>query len=264
MAGFLLAAAAAIWGTFLVTSHTFDLDPAKVSVSELRYTSADLVRQVIDLPANATPNVFRVDTQRMERALASLPAIARADVAVVLPDMMDVDITERTPAFLLSTPAQSFVVSSDGYVLDALPSGSPGGQLDLPQVRDGRVQFAIPLEVGGRLDDISLDAAMRLLAVTPELIGSNRAVLLSIDDADGYALSSEPSGWRAIFGHYTPNLRPVDLIDRQVQCLRSLIAAGEDEINVIYLASQGDHCGTYVPGRTNGAPGATATPTPRR
>ena len=263
VAGFLLAAAAAIWGTFLVTSHTFDLDPAKVRVSELRYTSADLVRQVIDLPASSTPNVFRVDTQKMERALASLPAIARADVAVVLPDAMVIEITERTPTFLLSTPAGSFVVSSDGYVLDALPSQSPDAQVDLPAVRDGRVQFAIPLQVGGRLDDISLDAALRLLAVTPDVIGSSHSVFVSVDDTDGYVLNAQDS-WRAIFGHYTPNLRPVDLIDRQVQCLRSLIAPGEDQVNVIYLAPQGEHCGTYVPGRTNGLPGATTTPTPRR
>ena len=263
VAGFLLAAAAAIWGTFLVTSHTFDLDPAKVSVSQLRYTSTDLVRQVIDLPASSKPNVFRVDTQKMERALASLPAIARADVAVVLPDAMDVDITERTPAFVLSTPAGSFVVSSDGYVLDALPSQSPVAQLDLPVVRDGRVQFAIPLQVGGRLDDISLDADLRLLAVTPELVGSSHSLSVSLDDTNGYVLNSQ-GGWRAIFGHYTPNLRPVDLIDTQVQCLRSLIAADEDEVNLIYLAPQGEHCGTYVPGRTSGMPDATATPTPRR
>ena len=36
-------------------------------------------------------------------------------------------------------------------------------------------------------------------------------------------LTAEPHGWRAIFGSYTPTLRPPDMIARQVQCLRSLL-----------------------------------------
>ena len=263
MAGFLLAAAAATWGTFLVSSHTFALDPAKVSVSELVYTSPDLIREVIDLAPDATPNVFRIDTRRMERALASLPAVADADVFVILPDALDVEVTERKPTFVVATPQQAFVVDVDGFVLDELPL-SDAGTLRLPIVTDARQLFAPGVAVGGRLDAISLDAALRLLVLAPDDLGTRfQSLTLTVDDVDGYVLVARPNGWRAIFGHYTPNLRPVDLIDRQVQCLRSRVAAGEEGVSVIYLAPQGDHCGTYLPGRTPGAPDATATPTPR-
>ena len=69
------------------------------------------------------------------------------------------------------------MVSSDGYVLDALSiAKSRGAARACRWSRDGRVQFAIPLEVGGRLDDISLDAALRLLAVTPDVLGSRHPV----------------------------------------------------------------------------------------
>jgi hypothetical protein len=54
----------------------------------------------------------------------------------------------------------------------------------------------------------------------------------------------------------------VDLIDRQVQCLQARIAAGEEGVGVIYLAPQGEHCGTYVPASTPGTPGRTGAPTP--
>lgn len=263
MAGFLLAAAAAIWGTFLVSSHSFDLDPAKVSVSELVYTSPEVIREVIDLAPDATPNVFRIDTRRMEQALASLPAVASADVAVVLPDALDVEVTERTPTFIVTTDLAAFVVDVDGFVLDELPL-SDAGTLGLPIVADTRQQFAPRMAAGGRLDAISLDASLRLLALRPTDLGTRfQGLALTVDDVDGYVLVARPNGWRAIFGHYTPNLRPVDLIDRQVQCLRARVAAGEDGVDAIYLAPQGEHCGTYLPGRTPGTPTETANPTPR-
>jgi cell division septal protein FtsQ len=263
VAGFLLAAAAAIWGTFVVSSHAFDLDPAKTHVSELVYTSPELIRDVMDLAPDASPNVFRIDTRTMERALASLPAVAEADVSVLLPDTLDVQITERTPTFVVATTAATFVVDVDGFVLDEVPL-SDATTLGLPVVTDIRQLFAPGINAGSRLDGISLDAALRLLALTPEDLGTRFGTLaLTVDDVDGYVLTARPDGWRAIFGHYTPNLRPVDLIDRQVQCLRSRIGAGEDGVNVIYLAPQGEHCGTYVPGRTPGTPGRTAAPTPR-
>lgn len=265
VAGFVLAAAAAISGTFLVSSHTFDLDPAKVSVSDLVYTSPEVIRDAIEVAPDATPNVFRIDTRRMERALASLPAVASADVHVLLPDELDVAVTERTPAFVVATPAAAFVIDVDGFVLEQLPL-SHAGALGLPMVSDARQQFAPGITAGGRLDAISLDAALRLLALTPDDLRTRFDTLtLTVDDIDGYVLEAQPDGWRALFGHYTPNLRPVDLIDRQVQCLRSRIDAGEDALSVIYLAPQGEHCGTYVPGRTSDAlrpPGRTASPTP--
>jgi cell division septal protein FtsQ len=254
--GFLVAAAAATWGTFLVSSHTFDLDPSKVHVSDLVYTSPDVIRDVMDLSDDARPNVFRIDTRRMARALASLPAVAAADVSVALPDRLDVSIKERTPTFVVATSHAAFVVDVDGFVLDELPA-SDATSLGLPVVQDSRVQFAPEIQAGARLDAISVDAALRLLALTPESLGSRFGDLrLEVDDDNGYVLRASPNGWRAIFGSYTPNLRPLDIVDQQVQCLRSRIAAGEDGFSVIYLAPQGEHCGTYVPGRSAGAPGS--------
>jgi hypothetical protein len=264
--GFLLMAASAIWGTFFVSSHMFDLDPSKVGVSDLVYTSPVVIRDVMELAPEATPNVFRIDTRGMERALASLPAVAAADVSVALPDTLDVEITERTPTFVVTTSAGAFVVDIDAFVLDAVPL-SDANALGLPVVADMRQDFGTPISVGGRLDAISVDAALRLLALTPDSLGSHFGTLsLQADDENGYVLSAAPNGWRAVFGHYTANLRPVEIVDQQVQCLQSRIAAGEDAFSVIYLAPQGEHCGTYVPGRGTDAPSApsrSAAPAPR-
>jgi cell division septal protein FtsQ len=262
-AGVLLAAAAATWAAWLVTSHAFDLDPAKVQISSLVYTAPDAIQDAIDLAPSDTPNVFRIDTGRMERALDALPAVAEADVHVSLPDRLTVRVVERTPTFVVETSDNAYVIDVDGFVLDDLLEDEVAG-LGIPVVRDLRDQFGPELEVGGRLDAISLAADLRLAAITPAMVGSQYTSLEVVaDDGDGYYLIARPGGWRAIFGHYTPNLRPVEMIDQQVQCLRTLIAADEQDVSVVYLAPQDDRCGTFMP-VTTPAPEPSAAPTPRR
>ena len=95
---------------WLINDSRFDLDPQKVQVSELRlHRSRDLIRTTIDLPVDATPNVFRIDTGRMERALAGAAgrragqrAASRCRIGWII------EITERTPTFVLVTPASAY------------------------------------------------------------------------------------------------------------------------------------------------------------
>ena len=99
-------------------------------------------------------------------------------------------------------------------------------------------------------------------ALTPEIVGTSYDQLsVSVDDTDGYVVEAEPNGWRAVFGQYTPNLRPVDIFDRQVQCLRARVGQDEQLIQTIFLAPLEEGCGTYLP-RTTPAPVESASPTP--
>jgi cell division septal protein FtsQ len=258
VAGSLLALASAVWFGWLLTNRLFNLDPSHVSITSLAYTSEGTIRSTIDLPVGATPNVFRIDARAMEKALEALPAVADAEVDVALPDRLTIRVTERTATFVLATPAGSFLVDVDGFVLDELPADDAAA-LGLPVVSDSRDQFLPLIEVGGRLDEVSLEADIRLAAITPALIGTQYpSLVVTVDDGDGYVLEAEPDGWRAIFGHYTPNLRPVDIVDRQVQCLKARVAAGESDIAVIYLSPLDDRCGTFLPRAT---PAESASPT---
>ncbi|MEO6349209.1 MAG: FtsQ-type POTRA domain-containing protein [Candidatus Limnocylindrales bacterium] len=267
--GFALAIASAVAVVWLASNHEYDLDVAAVDVSGIEFTSADTVMNTIGLAAvTARPNVFRIDTGAMRRALVALPAIGDARVDVVLPGHLVIDVTERTPVFVLRTPSQQLLVDDEGFVLADSNDSTEAAFSALPVVEDGRMTFAPTpnLTVGDRVDEISLAADLHLAALTPAVIGSDYDRLrLRIDDTDGYVLTADPGGWRAIFGHYTPTLRPLDLIDRQVECLRSRLATGEADLDTIYLAPMDDRCGTYLPRTTPGAaPGATATPQPAR
>ena len=86
----------------------------------------------------------------------------------------------------------------------------------------------------------------QLLALTPELLDSRAEELwLRVDQQDGYVLHSD-RGWQAIFGHYTPTLQPPELVPRQVQCLRWLLASEERQLERVRLAVTGGECGTFT------------------
>ena len=160
----------------------------------------------------------------MERALNQLPAVDHAEVRAVVPDRLVIALTEHRPIFIVRAAEGSFLIGDSGVVLQSL-AADDATTFGLPIVDDSRRQFAEQPTVGGHLDEITLAAVARLAALTPEAIDSQAdRLLLTVDDTEGYVVSAVPAGWRAVFGHYTPTLRPVDLIDRQVQCLRSRLA----------------------------------------
>jgi hypothetical protein len=225
---------------WLTSPDNFRLDPAKVTISGVHYTDETLARERLGLAADAAPNVFRLRTLPMASAVAELPAVARTEARVALPDALNVVVTERTPVFVWQAAGQAVLVDPAGVAISAAPTNA-----DLPVVIDAR-RGAGPLAVGEQLDSIALAAVLKLAALTPESLGSGAQSLgLAISDEDGFTLVADDPDWRAVFGHYTPNLRPVELIDAQVQCLRSLLAEREERLSVIYLAPAEDRCGTF-------------------
>jgi hypothetical protein len=245
LAGLLLVVLTAGAAFSLVTDDRFALDVDAVQISGLQYAHESAVREALDLPSGA-PNVFLLRTSEMRRALEALPAVAAADVRVVLPDQLLVSITERAPVLMVGHTGQVYLLDGNGVVLEARPAGTmlPA----LPLIADGRLTLGIPYEVGRSIDPTEAQAMLQIGALTPALVGSSADVLeLSADDTDGFVVTAQPTGWRAVFGFYTPTLRPPTLVAQQVQCLRNLLAEGESTIDTIYLAPQGDRCGTYLP-----------------
>lgn len=116
---------------------------------------------------------------------------------------------------------------------------------DLPTVDDGRLVDEPPT-MGSRLPLADLAVMRQLLALTPELLDSRAEELwLRVDQLDGYVLASD-RGWQAVFGHYTPSLQPPEVVPRQVQCLRWLLASRERELERVRLAVTDDECGTFT------------------
>jgi hypothetical protein len=220
---------------------------ADVELSGLGYTDSGAVMEALALSDSDSNNVFLLHTSDMRRRLLDLPSVADADVRVVLPNRLVVAITERVAVLRVVHGGATYLLDADGIVLEARAAGAPP-LADLPLIDDRRDELGVPFEVGQRIDPTEAQAMLQIGALTPALLGSTTTALtFSADDDDGFVVTAVPYGWRAVFGFYTPTLRPPTLIARQVQCLRTLLADGEGQMDTIYLAPQTDRCGTYLP-----------------
>lgn len=247
VAGLLMIFLSAGFAGSLVSDPRFGLDANAVEISGLGYTDSAAVVQALALSNTGQNNVFLLRTTEMRRRLLALSSVTDADVRVVLPDRLVVAITERTAVLRVAHGGATYLLDTDGVVLEARPANAPPLP-DLPLIDDRRVDLDIPFEVGVGIDPTEAQAMLLIGALTPTLVGSAATELtFSADDTDGFVVTAAPYGWRAVFGFYTPTLRPPTLIAQQVQCLRNLLAEGEAQIDKIYLAPQGDRCGTYLP-----------------
>jgi len=241
VAGIALVVATAAGVYWFVSTDRFRLDPDQVHLSGLVYTDEQTLRAAIGLADDAQPNVFRLKPAQMAEALRGLPSVATAEVDVTLPDKLDVTVHERAPLLIWRTTKAAFLVDVTGTLLATAPADST-----LPAVVDQRASAA-DLAPGDRLDDVDLAAARLLLTVTPADVGSaSTATGLYVNDADGWYMTASQPDWRAIFGFYTANqLKPDDRVPRQRQCLASLLADRQGQPTLVYLAVEGDRCGTF-------------------
>lgn len=250
-AGALLALLVAVAGLYgAASSDAFAA--RRTEISGARWTSTEAALAALAIPQDQ--NLFTLRTGDLADRLLTIPAIRVARVTVALPDTIRVAIEERQALLAWQVGSRRFLVDETGLLFGELGDTSTGAAA-LPVVDDRRSASAT-LGTGSTLDAVTLDAALRIGSLTPADVGSSAARLaIRIDDNDGFTVLSEPDGWTAVFGFYTPTLRMTSLIPGQVRLLRSLILGREASVLRIVLAD--DRSGTYVPRPT---PSASAKP----
>lgn len=211
----------------------------------------------------AGESVFAVAAGRIEAALEALPTVRAADVAVALPGTLRVALDEREPVLAWVVGETRYAVDETGLVLAAAAADAPGAAARLVPIVDRRAGIA--LAVGTTIDPLLLDAATRIGSLTPADVGSARErATVVLDDRDGFTLRLAPGGPIAVFGFYTPSLRPPAIVPGQARLLRSFLDGREDEIGWVILASETN--GTYLAKGAKRAPDPTprpaATPAP--
>jgi hypothetical protein len=233
---------AAAWSLhWLVSDPTFVVDAASVPVEGARFATPAEVRSRLGLVAGRDPNLFLVPTSDMERSLEELPGVRSASVVASLPDGLTVRVIEREPIAIWRTSTGSWLADVEGVLFaPEWAAGTP-----LPAVEDLR-----PIEVapglGDRLAPIDLEVARLLGALRPKDLGGNATeLLLTLDETSGWVIEA-PDEWRAIFGHYTPTLRPPATVERQVQCLAALLARENVRVDAVTLSVTADRCGTFT------------------
>lgn len=245
-AGLVAVSAGLYWAT---TDRTFAVDPAAIPITGARYTAEAEIRERLDLPDGVLVNIFRIPVSEMEARIEQLPAVRDATVTATLPDQVAVSVTERSPMLVWRTPAGAWLVDGTGLLfssadrVDPTQLGTGATGTALPAVDDRRIDSDLTL--GSTVPPLDLAVIRLLLTVTPEMLRSEAPELyLRMEDEQGYVLDA-PGWWRAVFGPYTPVLRPPDIIPTQVQCLDALLNGRENLVSAVTLALSDEMCGTF-------------------
>lgn len=241
----LLLSGAAIYGLAQTIAFTFervDLHGATLTApASVDETLADVRRS----------NLFGLSTRPLVDRLRTLPTVADAAVSVRLPDTLVVSLREREAVLVWQVGERRLLLDAQGNLFARLGDDSAGASATLPVIEDRRTA-SLGLDIGQHLDPVDVDAATRLASLVPGDVGSEGQELrVSVTDASGFVVGGQPAGWRAVFGFYTPSLRPPEWIPGQVRLLRSLLIGREPLVDRVILASQ--TAGTYT---------ARPTPTP--
>ncbi len=253
----MLAAGAAIYGAG--ASDAFAVRHVDVVGASLTAESAIRAAAGVTAGAGEAPNLFGLATGDLRRRVEELPTVASASVDVGLPDGLTIRVVERTALLAWGVGDRRFLVDDHGRVFAELPADPAdarvAAQLAAVPVIDDERATASALAVGAAIDSVDFDVARRLGALRPADVGSGAAALgVSVTDADGFVVRPTPAGWSAVFGLYTPTLRPPTIVPGQVRLLASLLAGREAQVGEVLLASETD--GTYKPrpGASAGAP----------
>jgi len=161
----------------------------------------ELERAVAGLSGKA---LLAVDASGLAGRLEQLPAVASARVEAILPDLVRIQIVEKTPTFVWQTTFVRLLGVADGTLIGqvALTAELPSELAALPLIDDQRAGSR-NLIVGDRVDAPTLAAALRLSGVDPATLGSaSRHLDLRITDDDGFLLVSRSPAWQADFGFY--------------------------------------------------------------
>ena len=234
----LLLAALGMYG--VGASPAFAFKTLTVDAAERGLVDAGVVMARLGLD-QTQPNLFLLDTEALEASLRELPPVTEVEVTVQLPDTVAVRIVEREPILVWAVGQKRLLVDREGGIFSATAGARGQG---LPMIIDQRAT-STPLDVGGHVPAVDLDAATRFASLTPRDIGSRATgFTIVIGDETGYELRPDGAGWVAEFGFYTPTLRTPDLIPGQVRLLRSLLAGREDSVSRVTLADE--RSGTYT------------------
>jgi POTRA domain, FtsQ-type len=233
----LVLAGLAIYGVGASAVFAFH---APIDLHGATWTSPADVQDLLAISAGT--NLVTLRTDDLATRLEALPAVRSAEVRVVLPNTIRVNLDERQPILVWQSSAGRFLVDASGRAFIRLADGSdpPGG---LPTITDNRAGGAV--SVGASIDPVAFDAATRLGSLKPaDLASAANGLIVRLTDDQGFTLTALPNLWTATFGFYTTSLRPTTMIPGQVELLKSLIAGREAQVESMILADTLN--GTYT------------------
>jgi cell division protein FtsQ len=249
----MMVVAGAIYGLAATSAFGFE----RLEVNGTGLTTEEAIRASVGLEPGT--NLVGLATEPIEARVRQLPSVREAKVAVGLPDVLRVDVTERRPIVIWAVGDRRFAVDAGGLLFADVTTDPSGFTKGMPTVSDERAS-ATSLTVAATLDPVVLDAATRLGSLTPSQVGSHAAAFrVHVTDDRGFTISSGSGSWVAVFGFYGLSQRTPALIPGQVQLLGALLASREDAVATVILADATEGSITAKP-TPHPKPSATVRP----
>ena len=161
-------------------------------------------------------NIFSVDIKRARLALDSLPQVERAEIQRVLPNRIEINISERRPiAWVTDSASENPTASDRSWLIDARGVVMKTKQMmeeyyHLPHISGVKVDLFVP---GQRINTIEMQAALELIRLSAD---NTRWQARNIDVAKGYCLIVTDSS----HAHITFGLDNVSQqLDKLFRCL---------------------------------------------
>jgi len=164
---------------WLKTSHTFQIQRIEIEGNDL--LSDSRIRSIGNI--NERSSVWQIDMEKAEQMIESVGYVKNVVVKRRLPDVIQIQITEKEPVALLRYQRNLFCLDSEGQVL---PS-EPGKMYDLP-VLSGNFKGDIEIgqKIGGYwvprglaiLRGIRYDRPHLFSEISEMILGDNQGILI--------------------------------------------------------------------------------------
>jgi cell division septal protein FtsQ len=178
----------------LLSSQSFIVE--HVVVRRESASSHEAITRATELTHVVGQNIFLLHAQRVAQEVASVPSVLHAHVVPRLPNLIEIEIVERTPIAAWHTTGGIYLIDDQGYAIGEVSPEATATDLLIVKDTTGR-DFGL----GERVNQRSLLAARELVKALPAIGMTARDVEYS---PQGVVLTTE-SGWRVIFGE-TDNL----------------------------------------------------------
>lgn len=205
--GRLLATVLLVGAAWLV--HDF-ASSSRFEVRNLHVRGNQLLSQeeVANLAGVVGANIFWVNRAEVAARLSGLPLVQHVEIDATLPDTVDIQIVERTPAGFWTSGAQTYLVDREGVILKAVDAETAqiracAGQPCDPQVTALPSVAEVdtePLKPGDHVDAGALSTSARLafllptVGVQPAGFEWSRDTGLDVPTADGWRARFDQSG----------------------------------------------------------------------
>jgi cell division septal protein FtsQ len=143
-------------------------------LSDIRISTGDLLQRDQILTATGIEegmNIFKVDTKKARAALDALPQVERAEIQRILPNRVDISITERRPiAWVTKSANENPTASSGAWLIDARSVVMKPRQIveqyhHLPQVSGVPVANFAP---GQKVNTVEMESALKLIQLNSD------------------------------------------------------------------------------------------------